>query len=192
MFVSKTSNNKCAKFRFWTRTIIFTPSVQIWMPPQTVLRTWASGYIWQHIFLQKVLQIIYSIALPARRPPENWCRKYLYKKVAAWHKNATWVHGKLSEKVKIMIWSQKYLQPKRKKNMYGSQRAFFQNCWNIKNCGLNSEFLVQVPFPTEEPFLQDFLFHQLFSRCFHHLKSKPNINLCYIWSTNLAPMHCPV
>jgi len=81
MFVSKTSNNKCAKFRFWTRTIIFTPSVQIWMPPQTVLRTWASGYIWQHIFLQKVLQITYSIALPARRPPENWCRKYLYKKL---------------------------------------------------------------------------------------------------------------
>ena len=26
------------------------------------------------------------------------CRKYFYKKVAAWHKNATWVHAKLSEK----------------------------------------------------------------------------------------------
>ena len=144
------------------------------MPPQTVLRTWASGYIWQHIFLQKVLQITYSIALPARRPPENWCRKYLYKKVAAWHKNATWVHGKLSEKVKIMIWSQKYLQPpikdgfmpKRKKNMHGSQRAFFQNCWNIKNCGLNSEFLVQAPFPQKSHFSRIFCFINYFQDVF--------------------------
>ena len=54
-------------------------------------------YIFTKVFFGKYIQAPCQQGELHQKTDE---RKYFYKKVAAWHKNATWVPGKLSEKVK--------------------------------------------------------------------------------------------